>query len=163
MSTEPISTEDAIARSVLELRERFPRTQDLYREVCILLFFRHGITPTVNKLYQLVRKGSMSAPTEALSLFWKTLREHSRVTIEHPELPDELRAAAGDLMATLWRSAQSKSLESLGTLQSEAAASIEHALADQAKAHLERVEALHALENSRGQLQECNLAAAELQ
>jgi len=59
MKTEELSTESAIAVSVAELRERFPRTQDLYREVCVLLFFRHGITPTANKLYQLVRKGSM--------------------------------------------------------------------------------------------------------
>ncbi len=83
MNTEENASENAIAASVAELREQFPRTQDLYREVCVLLFFRHGITPTANKLYQLVRKGSMSAPTEALSQFWKTLREHSRVTIEH--------------------------------------------------------------------------------
>lgn len=59
----------------------FPDTQALYREVCVLLFFRHGITPTANKLYQLVRKGSMSAPTEALRTFWADLREKSRVRI----------------------------------------------------------------------------------
>jgi chromosome segregation ATPase len=35
-------------------------------QVCVLLFFRHGITPTANKLYQLVRKGSMSAPADAV-------------------------------------------------------------------------------------------------
>lgn len=69
MKTEELSSENAIVASVAELRERFPRTQDLYREVCVLLFFRHGITPTANKLYQLVRKGSMSAPTEALNHF----------------------------------------------------------------------------------------------
>jgi hypothetical protein len=105
MTTEELSSDSTIAASVAELRERFPRTQDLYREVCVLLFFRHGVTPTANKLYQLVRKGSMSAPTEALNRFWKTLRERSRVTIEHSDLPDELRAAAGDLVATLWTSA----------------------------------------------------------
>ncbi len=36
----------------------------LYREVCGLLFFRYGVTPTANKLYSLVRKGSMGTPAE---------------------------------------------------------------------------------------------------
>jgi hypothetical protein len=63
----------------------------------VLLFFRHGITPTANRLYQLVRKGSMSAPADALARFWATLREKSRVRIEHPDLPAELQSATGDL------------------------------------------------------------------
>ena len=78
-------------------RVDFPDTQDLYREVCVLLFFRYGVTPTANKLYQLVHKGSMSAPAEALRAFWEDLREKSRVRIEHPDLPDSLRAAAGEM------------------------------------------------------------------
>ncbi|MDX6008018.1 hypothetical protein [Cupriavidus necator] len=41
-----------------ELRGRFSETRALYREVCGLLFFRYGVTPTANKLYSLVRKGS---------------------------------------------------------------------------------------------------------
>jgi hypothetical protein len=78
------------------LREQFPHTQDLYREVCVLLFFRYGIIPTANKLYQLVRKGSMTAPAEALNKFWEDLREKSRVRIEHPDLPDSLKTAPGN-------------------------------------------------------------------
>jgi chromosome segregation ATPase len=135
-----------------ELRARFPRTQDLYREVCVLLFFRHGITPTANKLYQLVRKGSMSAPTEALTHFWNTLRERSRITIEHSELPDELRAAAGELVATLWKSAQSKSHEALSALQAEAAAAVDGAKADLASAQAERADTLQVFEHVRSQL-----------
>jgi hypothetical protein len=27
------------------------RAQELHREVCVLLFFRHAITPTANRLY----------------------------------------------------------------------------------------------------------------
>ena len=85
-----------------QLRTQFPRTQELYREVCVMLFFRHGITPTANRLYQLVKKGSMSAPAEALTRFWATLREKSRVRIEHPDLPAELQFATGELAAALW-------------------------------------------------------------
>jgi len=95
-----------LAHEVESLRARFPETRQLYQEVCALLFFRHGITPTANKLYQLVRKGSMSAPAEALSRFWENLREKSRVRIEHPDLPPELAQLAGGVMGELWQRAQ---------------------------------------------------------
>jgi hypothetical protein len=91
-----------------ELKEKFPATPDLYREVCALLFFRHGVTPTANKLYQLVRRGSMSAPSEALRRFWENLREKSRIRIEHPDLPPELAGAAAEMVATLWQRAQAQ-------------------------------------------------------
>lgn len=162
MSTEGHAGEDAIAARVAELREQFPRTQDLYREVCVLLFFRHGITPTANKLYQLVRKGSMAAPTEALSQFWKTLRERSRVTIEHSDLPDELRTAAGDLVATLWKAAQSKSLESVATLQADAAIAVDNAKADLASEQLAHAEALRLVDSLRSQLHTSENDASQL-
>jgi len=162
MSKEEFLGENIVAAGVAELRERFPRTQDLYREVCVLLFFRHGITPTANKLYQLVRKGSMSAPTEALNQFWKTLRERSRVTIEHADLPDELRTAAGDLVVTLWRAAQSKSHESLTALQAEAAAAVDNAKADVASAQAARADTLQALEQLRTQLHASERDASQL-
>ncbi len=127
MQTAKLLEENDIAAGVAELRTRYTRTQDLYREVCILLFFRHGVTPTVNMLYQLVRKGSMSAPTAALREFWSTLRERSRVSVEHADLPDELRAVAGDMLAALWRSAQAASNDALATSEAESAAKVEAA------------------------------------
>ncbi|MBC7957355.1 MAG: DNA-binding protein [Cytophagales bacterium] len=103
--SDVLSHEDRrLQTEIDELRSKFTDTQELYREVCTLLFFRHGITPTANKLYQLVRKGSMSAPADALSRFWETLREKSRVRIEHPDLPAELRDAAGPLSQDRCRS-----------------------------------------------------------
>ncbi|QBE66254.1 DNA-binding protein [Pseudoduganella lutea] len=89
------TAETQLLNDVETLRARYPNTQDLYREVCTVMFFRYGLTPTANRLYQLVRKGSMSAPAEALAKFWSQLRERSRVTIEGPDLPDALRSAAG--------------------------------------------------------------------
>ncbi|MFM0667879.1 DNA-binding protein [Paraburkholderia sediminicola] len=85
------------------LRERVPDTQELYREVCALMFFRYGETPTANKLYQLVRKGSMSAPAKALRDFWAEVRDKTRVDVGQPDLPAEVATAAGELAATLWR------------------------------------------------------------
>lgn len=117
----------ALERDVEELRERVSNTADLYREVCALLFFRYGVTPTTNKLYQLVRKGSMSVPTQALARFWQELREKSRVRIERPDLPDEFRALGGELIGRLWEAAQRLSTESLESLRREAAHSVAQA------------------------------------
>jgi len=113
-----------IAPEIERLRGQFTDTQELYREVCVVLFFRHGITPTANRLYQLVRKGSMSAPAEALRAFWEDLREKSRIRIEHPDLPEALKTAAGELVATLWTEAQGAAHQNLADLREQAAESI---------------------------------------
>src|ERR1700682_649076 len=84
------------------LKAAHPTTRELYRAVCALLFFRCGITPTANRLYQLVRRGSMGTPTAVLAEFWTALREKSRVRLARPDLPPDLQAVAGDLVAALW-------------------------------------------------------------
>jgi chromosome segregation ATPase len=127
-----------IAQEIEQLRTQFPRTQELYREVCVLLFFRHGITPTANRLYQLVKKGSMSAPAEALARFWATLREKSRVRIEHPDLPAELQSATGELAAALWTRAVDLAQDQLAAAQLEAQRSVADAQARQVGAEAER-------------------------
>lgn len=124
MSDDALSAEDRRLQGEIDLlRGQYSDTQDLYREVCVLLFFRHGMTPTANKLYQLVRKGSMSAPGEALAKFWATLREKSRVRIEHPDLPQELRDAAGEVIATLWQRAQALADANFAAVRGEVQAS----------------------------------------
>jgi chromosome segregation ATPase len=125
-----MTPDHALQAEIDALRVQHADTQALYREVCVLLFFRHGITPTANRLYQLVRKGSMSAPAQALASFWETLREKSRVRIEHPDLPDSLREAAAELTATLWREAQSAADAALDVFRDEARAQVARAQAD---------------------------------
>jgi len=93
----------ALETDIAALRERISDTQELYREVCALMFFRYGETPTANKLYQVVRKGSMSAPAKALREFWVEVRDKTRVDVGQPDLPPEVASAAGELAATLWR------------------------------------------------------------
>lgn len=133
-----VATEKQLIADIERLREQFTQTQDLYREVCVLLFFRYGMTPTANKLYQLVRKGSMTAPAEALNKFWEDLREKSRVRIEHPDLPEALKTAAGDLTATLWSTAQAMANEMLASYRSEAQATVIEAKAALTAAESER-------------------------
>jgi chromosome segregation ATPase len=102
------------------LRERVSNTQQLYREVCVLLFFRYGETPTANKLYQLVRKGSMSAPAKALRDFWIDVRKKTRVDVGQPDLPAEVAAAAGELASRLWQLAAEAAQQGLHSFQQEA-------------------------------------------
>jgi hypothetical protein len=120
----PATAEARLQAEIEALRARYADTQDLYREVCVVLFFRHGITPTANKLYQLVRKGSMSAPAEALNRFWETLREKSRIRIEHPDLPQSLQDATGEMIGALWQRAQAEAHSVVGALRAEAQSQI---------------------------------------
>jgi chromosome segregation ATPase len=133
-----ITNEKQLIADIDQLREKYPNTQELYREVCTVMFFRYGITPTANKLYQFVKKGSMSAPAEALGKFWENLREKSRVRIEHPDLPHEIKTSAGELAATLWDLAQDKAAASLHGYEAEARASVMEAKTAQANAEAER-------------------------
>jgi hypothetical protein len=82
-----LSDETRLAADIERLKVEFPKTRELYREVCALLFFRFGVPPTANCLYNLVRRGTMSTPASVLSEFWAELREKCRVRIEHPDLP----------------------------------------------------------------------------
>src|ERR1700739_2960532 len=111
--------EARLAAEIDRLKAEFPKTRELYREVCALLFFRFGITPTANRLYQLVKRGSMSTPTQVLGEFWTELREKSRVRIEHPDLPADLQSAAGELVATLWARSTASAQAALGALRDE--------------------------------------------
>lgn len=119
MEAVKLIEEAGIQDEVEALRGRFPNTQELYREVCVLLFFRYGITPTANKLYQLVKKGSMSAPAEALSKFWADLRDKSRIRVDHADLPEEIRTLAGELIGTLWNRALAQANDSLANIRAD--------------------------------------------
>lgn len=141
-----MSTETEILAEVESLKARFSETKSLYREVCALLFFRHGITPTTNKLYQYVRKGTMSTPAEALSKFWDELRSKARVEIEHPDLPEELKATAAEAIAGIWRQASATARGELEALRIEARAEL-----DRARRELQEAAAAIEVERVRNQ------------
>lgn len=156
-----MNIESEIREGIDALRDTTENTQELYRETCALLFFRYGITPTANKLYQYVRKGSMSAPAEALARFWDELREKSRVRIEHPDLPDTLKLAAGELVGQLWSESQAAAHEDLRVFREEADARV--AAADATTRHAEHEwqtanEELERLQEKLDELSEHNLA-----
>lgn len=160
---KPVLNEMQLAQEIGKLREAFPGTQDLYREVCALLFFRHGVTPTANKLYQLVRRGSMSAPAEALTKFWSDLREKSRVRIEHPDLPENLRIAAGELTATLWTAAQAAATDSLAEFRNEAHVAVTEAKTTTEAAQAKLAAAHTALEKSHHEREQAKAKISQLE
>jgi chromosome segregation ATPase len=159
MTLAPTPSENQLQADIDALRAQFPQTADLYREVCILLFFRHGITPTANKLYQLVRKGTMSTPAEALNQFWQDLREKSRVRIEHPDLPDGLKSAAGELTAKLWTMAQEQAYTSLVAFRQDSQTTVLAAEAALAAARTECDVVANALQETRDLLLKSNQQA----
>ena len=122
MSKALLFADRRVQAEIDQLRATCTDTQELYREVCVLLFYRHDITPTANKLYCLVRKGSMNAPAKVLSRFWKTLSDKRSVRIKHPDLPNGLRDVAGEVIAGLWQSAQALAHEGLAVTRRKAQA-----------------------------------------
>ncbi len=152
-----------VAAEIDRLKAEFPKTRELYREVCALLFFRFGITPTANRLYQLVKRGSMSTPTQVLREFWVELREKSRVRIEHPDLPAELQAAAGELVATLWTKSTTSAQAALEALRTDAEAEKACARNEVASLQAELVRTETALEQRTGALLAAQVRIQELE
>jgi chromosome segregation ATPase len=123
------------------VREHAADTQALYREVCALMFFRYGETPTANRLYQLVRKGSMSAPAKALREFWVEVREKTRVDVGRPDLPAEVATAAGELAANLWRLSSDAATAALDVFRQDAQTEIAAARQQAQEMELQRNDA----------------------
>lgn len=162
-----MNVEAAILSEVEALKAKFSDTRALYREVCGLLFFRFGITPTGNRLYQYVRRGSMNVPTEEVGKFWDDLRHRARVDIQHPDLPDGIKAVAAEAVAALWKQATEAARGELAAARLELQKEEEKALAerDAANQELSRVQADIAREREEmEQIQaECRATREELE
>ena len=147
-----MTIESEILSEIELLKAKFSDTRTLYREVCVLLFFRHGLTPTANKLYQYVRRGSMNVPTEQLAKFWDDLRHKARVDIEHPDLPEEVKALAAEAIAGLWRQASDAARGEFAAAKLENQAEAERARAAQADAEAVLRQAQEELDQLRAEL-----------
>ncbi len=161
-----VSDEIRLAAEIERLKAAFPQTsqtRELYREACVLLFFRFGITPTANRLYQLVRRGSMSTPVAVLTEFWADLREKSRMRIEHADLPEDLQSAAGELVAVLWKRAASAAEASLATLCDDVEESRRAADASVAAMQADLARAEAALEQRTSALLAAQVQVSELE
>lgn len=158
-----MSEETEILAEVEALKGRFSDTKALYREVCALLFFRHGITPTTNKLYQYVRKGTMSTPAEALAKFWDDLRSKARVEIEHPDLPTEVKTTAANAVAEIWHHATAAARDELAAVRIELQAEQERLRHDQTQAEQATAQARAEAQQLREQVSSAESAARQVQ
>ncbi|WP_170833802.1 DNA-binding protein, partial [Acinetobacter baumannii] len=146
--------ESQILADFAQLRDRFSHTQTLYKEVAALLFFRYGVTPTANKLYQLVRKGSMSAPAQALQTFWEDLRDKSRVRLDVADMPEELQTLTGDLLGRLWQEAIGQSKQQMLHYQTQADERVAQAQAQNREAQQELEVEQGALKNAQATIEQ---------
>ena len=155
-----MSAETEIQSEVESLKARFSDTKALYREVCALLFFRYGITPTASKLYQYARRGSMGAPAEALAKFWDELRSKARVEVDHPDLPPDIKEIAAEAIAAVWRQASGAAREELRVLRDEAAAELVTAKGELLAAQERQANLMEAIEVVRAELTSATAASS---
>lgn len=139
------SSENRLQLEVESLRANFADTKELYRAVCGLLFFNHGQIPTSNKLYSLVRKGSMGTPVAVLQQFWQELREKSRVRIEHPDMPEDIKSIAAETIQGLWLAATKSAAMELSSFREEARREV-------VEAHTQRQQTQTALDYARQEI-----------
>ena len=76
------------------------------------------------------------------------MREKSRTRIEHPDLPDELKTATGEMAVAIWSAAQTLAHGSLASYRSEAQAELLEAKAALAAANADRDAAHLAVEEA---------------
>lgn len=141
LETTELAAGATIQAEVERLRALAPDTKALYRDVAAALFFRFGVPPTANRLYQLVGKGSMATAASVLARFWQDLREHSRVRLEHPGVPEPLRDAAGNLIGQIWTAAYDLAQQDLAGTRAELQVQLEQARSEAEKARLTASEA----------------------
>lgn len=152
--TDATIDEKALQAEIDEARTKLNDTKQLYKWVCSILFFKYGITPTTNRLYQLVRKGSMQTVTTSLSAFWEDLRERSRLKIDHPGVPASLVVATGDLVQAIWENASIEARALNAAAQSEASAKVEAAKLEQLAAEKQLEDAQHSSDAINSKLTE---------
>src|SRR5690625_6287823 len=85
--TQSLDPEQQLLLRIEKLSRQQTNTLQLYVQVARLLFFEEEIIPTTNRMYQLVRRGSMGTPAQALRMLWSQLRDESQVRVKQAALP----------------------------------------------------------------------------
>ncbi len=101
-----------------------------------------------------IRLKFCATQAEALKKFWEDLREKSRIRIEHPDLPESLKTAAGEMTASLWAATQSAARENFAEFRNGARKAIMAAQATTDAAGMERDQAQLALERTQQSLEQ---------
>ncbi|MGF6919635.1 uncharacterized protein YbjQ (UPF0145 family) [Paraburkholderia sp. 40] len=105
----------------------------------------------------------MSTPAQRLGEFWVALREKSRVRMAHPDLPAELQAAAGELIAALRTKSTTSAHEALDALRADAEAEKANARSEVTSRHEELARTETALEQRTAALLAAQVPIQELE
>lgn len=111
---------------VVALSERIQDNRELVREVASLLF-RSGERPSANRIYQLIRRGSMGTVNDELGKWWDALREKLDIRVTNPNVPPALLTKQGELVGQMWDMAMAKATEEFEIIQAEAQARVDAA------------------------------------
>lgn len=153
-----MTADNQLLAAIEKLKVTHSDTRALYNAVCHLLFFEYGIAPTGRKLYEYVKRGSMSVPGEELAKFWEEVRSKGRVNVTLPGIPDSVSRPAADAIAAIWLQATDAARAELASSRREQERLTAQALADQAAAEEARQFALRAAEDLQVRLNQANAA-----
>jgi Plasmid replication region DNA-binding N-term len=95
--------------SELDIQERMNmlklesmNTKDLYLKAAKILFVEYKETPSPNRLYQLIKKGSMTTVVEVVKLFWQNMHLEMHNKIHIPDIPVNLQDLTQDYVKNIW-------------------------------------------------------------
>ena len=121
MKSGKISTEldTHIRTEISELAQRVKNRETLSREAAAVLFFRHGIYPSIQLVHRYTQFGSLTDIAKDLEIFWQAIREKGRFRLDGVDLPDNVIARTGEMLTELWQLAQTQARQVLDNERQE--------------------------------------------
>lgn len=120
-----------------QLKNQNDSTRQMYQKLAYTLFTEYGEIPTTTRLYELLRKGSMSMVTEEIKLFWQNIQQAWHQRLQLPNIPKDLQNTYIANLEQLWQHAcgyandlfvaQKLDLEEKLTLNKQALENLQHA------------------------------------
>ncbi|MFM2345222.1 MAG: hypothetical protein RLZZ210_1836 [Pseudomonadota bacterium] len=104
---ELTSINDELFNKVEEIKLKAINTKQAYIDVAKLLFLQYQEMPTANRLYNLVKKGSMTTVVESMRIFWQEIQNQLSIKMHMPNIPQELQIMLSEQIEVIW----SKSME----------------------------------------------------
>jgi len=108
-----------LLEQVENIKNTVNSTKQVYINVAKLLFLQYQEMPTANRLYTLVKKGSMTTVVEAMRIFWQDIQKQLAVKINMPNLPESLQGQMVDQLNSIWQMALSQAAKEFDDEKSE--------------------------------------------
>jgi chromosome segregation ATPase len=96
-------SQDTIQSEVERLTQQHKDRSSLSKAVAGLLFFQHGLRPTVQLIHSYTRRGSLTDISKDLKEFWESLRQQSALTLD---VSPEFKTQAASLLMQIWQVAK---------------------------------------------------------